>query len=176
MKIVIPGGSGQVGALLARAFSADRHEVVVLSRYPGRAPWRTVQWDAERIGGWTAEFEGADVVVNLAGRSVNCRYTAENRRLIMESRVKSTRVVGAAIARATRPTPHLAAGEHGDDLRSHVRSAERRVHRRDGRCRGGRAGHLAVQHRRRHRLGAGGPRGGHTPDPQGAAPFGDDDE
>jgi hypothetical protein len=103
MKIVIPGGSGQVGALLARAFSADRHEVVVLSRRPGQAPWRTVQWDAETLGSWTAELEGADVVVNLAGRSVNCRYTAENRRLIKESRVKSTRVVGAAIARATRP-------------------------------------------------------------------------
>jgi len=67
------------------------------------APCRVVPWDAETIGQWAAEFEGADVVVGLAGRNVNCRYTPENRRLIMDSRVKSTHVVGAAIAQAARP-------------------------------------------------------------------------
>ncbi len=103
MKIVIPGGTGQVGALLARAFVADGHEVVVLSRRPSPAPWRMVGWNADTVGGWAAEFDGADVVINLAGRSVNCRYHAKNRRLIKESRIKSTRAVGAAIARAPRP-------------------------------------------------------------------------
>jgi len=102
MRIVIPGGSGQVGTVLARAFQQDRHEVVVLSRQPQAAPWRVVAWDAETIGEWTAELEGADVVINLAGRSVNCRYHAENRRLIKESRINSTRVIGEAIARARR--------------------------------------------------------------------------
>lgn len=103
MKIVIPGGSGQVGTLLARAFVADGHDVVVLSRNPGNVPWRMVRWDGESVGEWADEVDGADVVINLAGRSVNCRYHAENRRLIKESRVNSTRAVGEAIARAGRP-------------------------------------------------------------------------
>ncbi|HMO58310.1 MAG TPA: TIGR01777 family oxidoreductase [Roseiflexaceae bacterium] len=103
MKIVIPGGSGQVGTLLARAFSARGDEVVVLSRQPANAPWRTVAWDAVTVGSWASEFEGADVVINLAGRSVNCRYTAENRRQILDSRVYSTQAVGKAIAQATCP-------------------------------------------------------------------------
>jgi uncharacterized protein (TIGR01777 family) len=103
MKIVIPGGTGQVGTLLARAFTADGHEVVVLSRKPTSAPWRIVGWDGETVGDWAAEIDGADVVINLAGRSVNCRYNAENRRLIKESRTKSTRAVGQAIAGAARP-------------------------------------------------------------------------
>src|SRR5439155_196112 len=60
-------------------------------------------WDAETVGAWAAEVDGADAVINLAGRSVNCRYNAENRRLIKESRVRSTRAVGQAIARAARP-------------------------------------------------------------------------
>jgi len=103
MKVVIPGGTGQVGTLLARALAAAGHEVVVLSRAPRPALWKTVAWDAETVGTWAAEFDGADAVVNLAGRSVNCRYSAANRRLITDSRVNSTRAVGAAIARATRP-------------------------------------------------------------------------
>ena len=103
MRIVIPGGSGQVGTLLARAFQRDGHDVVVLSRHRGARPWRTVQWDAKTLGGWAAEIDGADVVVNLAGRSVNCRYVQANRREIMDSRVDSTRVIGAAIAGARRP-------------------------------------------------------------------------
>jgi uncharacterized protein (TIGR01777 family) len=111
MKVVIPGGSGQVGTLLARGFHAGGDDVVVLSRQgPGRAsatataaPWRIVAWDARTAGEWQREIDGADVVINLAGRSVNCRYNAENRQAIMDSRVESTRIVGKAIARAQRP-------------------------------------------------------------------------
>jgi hypothetical protein len=106
MKIVIPGGTGQVGTLLARAFVADGHEVVVLSRNPGKAPWRVVQWDAQTVSDWAAEIDGADVVINLAGRSVNCRYNSENRRQIKESRINSTRAVGQAIAQANT-TPRI---------------------------------------------------------------------
>ena len=101
MKIVIPGGSGQVGTVLARAFLRRGDDVVVLSRAQTNAmPWRVVKWDGEKLGDWAREIEGADAVINLAGQSVNCRYTAENRRIIIESRVNSTRVVGQAIAEA----------------------------------------------------------------------------
>lgn len=103
MKIVIPGGSGQVGVMLSRHFHANCHEVVVLSRTPTPAPWRVVAWDAESLGPWVAELDGADAVVNLAGRSVNCRYTPTNRKLITESRVRSTEVVGKAVGAAKTP-------------------------------------------------------------------------
>jgi uncharacterized protein (TIGR01777 family) len=104
MKIIIPGGSGLIGQMLARTFTTDGHEVVVLSRNASTsAPWRVVSWDGYSRGSWCAELEGADVVINLAGRSVNCRYTPANRRAITESRVNSTRMVGEAIAQAARP-------------------------------------------------------------------------
>ena len=104
MKVVIPGGSGQVGALLVRALHARGDEVVLLSRTAGDA-WgaRRVAWDGRTLGAWASEIDGADVVINLAGRSVNCRYTAENRRAMLESRVDSTRVIGLSIAAAARP-------------------------------------------------------------------------
>jgi uncharacterized protein len=102
MKIVIPGGSGQVGTILARAFHGDGHEVAVLSRRAAVRPWRVVAWDGATLGDWQSEIEGCDVVINLAGRSVNCRYTAANREEILQSRVLSTRVVGEAIGRASR--------------------------------------------------------------------------
>jgi uncharacterized protein len=102
MKIVMPGGSGQVGTVLACAFHADGHEVVVLSRRPAHAPWRVVPWDGEGFGAWQHDVDGCDVVINLAGRSVNCRYGPSNRRQIMESRLRSTSIVGAAIAGASR--------------------------------------------------------------------------
>src|SRR5712664_3648607 len=95
MKIIIPGGSGQVGTVLARAFHKIGHEAVVLSRRPASEPWRTVEWDGE--------FEGADAIINLAGQSVNCRYNDHNRRIIKDSRMKSARVVGDAIAQAWKP-------------------------------------------------------------------------
>src|SRR5262245_43892697 len=103
MKIVMPGGTGQVGTILARAFHRAGHAVVVIGRDPKPAAWRTAFWDAETLGPWAAEIDGADAVINLAGRSVNCRYTAENRRRILESRTRSARLVGQAIARSARP-------------------------------------------------------------------------
>ena len=104
MKIVIAGGSGQIGTVLARAFYGNGHDVVVLSRRPGvPQPWAVAVWDGATLGDWAGEIDRSDVVINLAGRSVNCRYTADNRRAILESRVRSTRVIGEAIARVARP-------------------------------------------------------------------------
>jgi uncharacterized protein len=103
MKIVIPGGTGQVGTVLARAFHEDGHEVAVLSRHSAKLPWRVVRWDGETFGDWASEIDGANVVINLAGRSVNCRYNENNRTEMMDSRVDSTRVVGEAIFNAADP-------------------------------------------------------------------------
>lgn len=102
MKIVLPGATGQVGGILARAFRARGDEVVVLSR-GGTGEARVVAWDGRTLGPWAAEIDGADAVVNLAGRSVNCRYTRANLDAMMSSRVDSTRAVGQAIERAARP-------------------------------------------------------------------------
>ena len=91
--------------MLARAFAGDGHDVVVLSR-SGDAPAgpaSAVAWGGRTLGPWAEEIDGADVVINLAGRSVNCRYTPANRRAIADSRVDSTRVAGEAIAQAARP-------------------------------------------------------------------------
>ncbi|MFJ3955081.1 TIGR01777 family oxidoreductase [Streptomyces libani] len=101
MKIVIPGGTGQVGGILNRALTAAGHEVVVLTRRPVRA--RDVAWDGATPGPWVAAVDGSDVVINLAGRSVSCRYTPANLQEMMRSRVDSARVVGEAIAAAARP-------------------------------------------------------------------------
>ncbi len=101
MKVVIPGGTGQVGTALGRALRSDGHEVVVLTRRA--AGDGQVFWDGERLGPWAREVDGCDVVINLAGRSVSCRYTKENLTAMMRSRVRSARVVGQAIAAAGRP-------------------------------------------------------------------------
>jgi uncharacterized protein (TIGR01777 family) len=103
MNILIAGGSGQLGTILARAFQADGHQVTILSRKAAEKPWRVVSWDAHTLGDWTNEIDSADVVINLAGRSVNCRYNEQNRKEIIESRVDSTRVIGEGIARASSP-------------------------------------------------------------------------
>ena len=100
MKIVIPGGTGHLGRLLTDAFRDRGDDVVVLSRNV-EAPARL--WDGRTLGDWAEELDGADVVINLAGRSVDCRYGPKERDEIMRSRVDSTRVVGQAIARATNP-------------------------------------------------------------------------
>jgi uncharacterized protein (TIGR01777 family) len=103
VKIVIPGGSGQVGTMLARACHGAGHEVVVLSRRPEGRPWRVVSWDGVHLDAWHHDIDGCDVVINLAGRSVNCRYNAAHRQEMLQSRVLSTRVVGQAIAAAAHP-------------------------------------------------------------------------
>ncbi len=103
LRIVIPGGSGQVGNVMARHFHEQGHSVTVLSRHPKLAPWQVLPWSGVGRGTWPRVIDGADIVINLAGRSVNCRYTAANRCEILESRILSTRVVGQAIAQAAKP-------------------------------------------------------------------------
>ena len=106
-RIVLAGGSGFLGQWLGRALVARGNDVIVLTRSPDSGPARDgvtyVPWDGRTRGDWTSAIDGAQAVVNLAGRSVNCRYTRENRREIVDSRVDSVRAVADAIRLAERP-------------------------------------------------------------------------
>ncbi len=103
MRIVIPGGSGSVGRLLADHFHRRGHTVTVLSRNPAPAPWQVLPWDGRTPGNWVTALEGADVCINLAGRTVNTRSTAEHRAEIYDSRIDSTRMLGQVISRLHEP-------------------------------------------------------------------------
>lgn len=103
MKIVVAGGSGHVGVVACRHFLASGHGVTVLSRGRTVEGVRTVRWDGQTLGAWADELEGADVVLNLAGRTVNCRYNRRHLREMRDSRVLSTRILGQAIGRAKSP-------------------------------------------------------------------------
>lgn len=104
MKIVIAGGTGRLGTELAGALRSAGHDVIVLARRPAASQsFCEVAWDGKTVGAWACELDGADAVINLAGRSVNCRYTKEHLREMRESRVDSTRAIGEAIARVQKP-------------------------------------------------------------------------
>ena len=103
--MILAGGSGFLGQALAKRFCEGGREVIVLTRTP-RVRVDNVKafsWDGKQLGEWAKLVEGADAVINLTGRSVDCRYTAANRRDIVASRVDSTRVLGEAIARCAKP-------------------------------------------------------------------------
>src|SRR5438105_352362 len=104
-SLVLAGGSGFLGRAMAAHLGKSGYQPVILTRaakLDARSP-REVEWDAETLGAWAREINGAEVVINLTGRSVDCRYNAKNRREIMESRIRSTRVIGQAIAQCQRP-------------------------------------------------------------------------
>jgi len=106
-KIILAGGSGFLGNALANYLDARGMEVVILTRSPKQraGSTREVRWDGESVGDWLQELEGVKALVNLAGISVNCRYHERNRKLMLDSRLNSTRVLGEAIARCTKPPP-----------------------------------------------------------------------
>jgi NAD dependent epimerase/dehydratase family enzyme len=116
MKIVIPGGSGHVGTILALAFHQDGHDVVVLSRCPQAQPWRVVRWDGATLAAWSGDLDGCDAVINLAGRSVklpvHCRESKGNPRVARALDARCRTGDRAGDASATR----VAAGEYRDDL------------------------------------------------------------
>lgn len=103
--IVVFGANGFLGRYLTRYFSRNGKEVVAVAR--SRKGWSGdgmfLEWDGKTRGPWDLALEGAEAVINLAGRSVDCRYTLENRRQIVASRVDSTRVIGEAINACKMP-------------------------------------------------------------------------
>jgi len=104
-SIVLAGGSGFLGRALARELIARDYEVVVLSRAPGRQTGRSMEilWDGKNSGEWIQCLDGATAMVNLSGRSIQCRYTPENLRELTASRVDSVLVLADAMNRVTRP-------------------------------------------------------------------------
>jgi uncharacterized protein len=104
-KIIIAGGSGYLGQYLAEHWVQQGKEIIILSRSarPTKNGITYLAWDGKTLGAWQTALEGAQALINLAGRTVDCRYTAENKRQIMDSRVDSTRILGEAIAACTNP-------------------------------------------------------------------------
>lgn len=105
-RIVLAGGSGFLGAALARRLRERGLEIVVLTRSAARRRGdgvREVQWDGRSAGDWVKEIEGARAVINLAGSSINCVHTSENRTRILASRLDSVRALGAAFRAVATP-------------------------------------------------------------------------
>ena len=104
-SILIAGGTGFLGRRLIGYLQNAGYDITLLTRRPETAPpgLRVLTWDGRTAGNWSAALDGAYAVINLAGRSVNCRYNARNRELILNSRVESTRVIGQAVASCSTP-------------------------------------------------------------------------
>ncbi|MES2616596.1 MAG: TIGR01777 family oxidoreductase [Bacteroidota bacterium] len=104
-KIIITGGSGFMGKALYSLFKKDGNQVIIISR--NKPEWVDVSdfatWDGRTTGAWTIHLEGASAIINLAGKSVDCRYTDKNKSLIMSSRINATKAVAAAIQLCTTP-------------------------------------------------------------------------
>src|SRR5438309_3479295 len=100
-RIILAGGTGFLGKILRHHLAAAGFDIVLLTRKPS-APHET-HWDGRTLGPWAAQLEGTLALINLAGRSVNCRYNERNRKLIMDSRVESTRVLGEAVVQSANP-------------------------------------------------------------------------
>jgi uncharacterized protein (TIGR01777 family) len=108
-RIILAGGSGYLGRSLDRTLRAAGYQPVVLTRRPAGAA--DLAWDGRTLGPWVAALEGAAAVVNLAGRTVNCRHTPENKEEILASRVDSVRVLGEALrSLAAAPPVWIQAG------------------------------------------------------------------
>ena len=104
-KIVLAGGSGYIGRVLAEYYRGKAREIVILSRqaHPADGPVRYETWDGQTEGPWAASLEDADLLVNLTGKNVNCRYTPKNKREILRSRIDPTNILGRAIEGLKNP-------------------------------------------------------------------------
>lgn len=104
-KLVIAGGNGFLGGVLVRHFQKSFDEIVILTRHQ-KASYENVRyilWDAKTLSNWSDELNNADVLINLTGKNVNCRYTEANKSEILNSRLESTRVLGQATRNTENP-------------------------------------------------------------------------
>lgn len=104
-KIIIPGGAGFIGKYVANFFHKKNYEVIILTRANSRTEngITFLNWDGKNLGNWTDELEGAEIVLNLAGKSVDCRYNEKNKKEILSSRIDSTKIIGEAIDKCIIP-------------------------------------------------------------------------
>lgn len=106
-KIVIFGGSGFLGQNLAQDLTEKNYDVCTVSRnsLKTNSTWKHVCWDAETVGGWVHELDGAVAIVNLVGRTVDCIKTPDHCDEILRSRVWSTQLIGEAVRQVQNPPP-----------------------------------------------------------------------
>jgi uncharacterized protein (TIGR01777 family) len=104
-KIILAGGNGYLGTILAEYYKPLAKEIIILSRHPKSADGnvKTLVWDGRAEGDWVKELEGADLLVNLCGKNVNCRYTPKNKQEILDSRIVPTRLLGEVTGNLKNP-------------------------------------------------------------------------
>ncbi|MGZ3901207.1 MAG: TIGR01777 family oxidoreductase [Bacteroidia bacterium] len=104
-KMIIAGGTGFLGQALINYFQKEYDKIVVLSRSENKTDGKVhyIKWDAKTFGSWRNELEGATAIINLCGKSVDCRYTEKNKKLILSSRIDSTKIIGEAILKCQNP-------------------------------------------------------------------------
>jgi uncharacterized protein (TIGR01777 family) len=104
-KIILAGGNGYLGQVLAEYYRNLSNEVIILSRKPKTADGniKTLLWDGINEGAWVGQVKGADLIVNLCGKNVNCRYTEVNKAEIIGSRVLPTELLGRVIEKMVDP-------------------------------------------------------------------------
>jgi uncharacterized protein (TIGR01777 family) len=104
-KIIIAGGTGFIGNFLKEHFRTKAEKVIILSRSVAKETGNVsyLQWDGKTLGSWKEQLEGAEILINLAGKSVNCRYTEKNKKEIFDSRTYSTQVLGEAVKQLKHP-------------------------------------------------------------------------
>lgn len=108
-KLIIAAGTGFLGNVLIQHFKNKFEEIVILTR--GKSEIKNqikyVNWNAKSFSGWEKELENVDVVINLAGKSVDCRYTKKNKAEILASRIDSTKILNEAILQCENPPKHF---------------------------------------------------------------------
>ena len=104
-KLILAGGTGFLGRAIIDRFSAGCDQIIVLTRGAERTEKNVsyLRWDGKTVGKWFAEIDGADVLINLTGKSVDCRYNEKNKAEILSSRIDAAKVLGEAVAKAARP-------------------------------------------------------------------------
>lgn len=107
-KLIIAAGTGFLGQVLANYFKDKFQEIIILTRGESEIKdgIRYVNWDAKTLSDWKNELENSTILINLAGKSVDCRYNEPNKREILASRIDSTKILKEAVLQCKNPPKH----------------------------------------------------------------------